>query len=816
MALGSRLVEYGRNAALLLVFALQASAFSTFQYNICNGLSNQLLIHASAIANAIQQKSTVVQVPDYFIVNGEQTSNDPVLPLPENSLPLDAAFDVLVLRQRVQELGIQMELVRWDSSKGSGDNTSQNASYTSLSKGQQPPDCPGLTWLSGADPHLVLQILKAFQPSSSLRKIIDMVRMHLEQQHQGGLNQGICFHHRDGADWHDHCQRWSALTELDGIYRGNCKAVASPVRRTKSNATASTSLLEVLQHRALTSTDRWIYYCGDHSVPEELQSQDQYTVVTKDQFISDQDKQTVQALKPGTPVRDLWALIDFYICGSLHYLVGNSVSTFSALQVALREQEGSYWYNSQSIPLGDVWNIYQIPIVYTYTELSDVKGKYMLQASIASVRQHMPRNKIYILYHGNEDTSFRLWLQRDQNVTLYQHEPTWKPAIEHMRLRGNALTSHLFLHRGNYFGTWQRIDIPKFIETEYCLLLDADTVILRPFTLRDFGLNLTYSLGMSAERHRHHVGSLLNAGVTLMNIPYMRATYDDFVQFVLDHVDGHAFNHPAPSDQGAYLDFYESTVQQISNFWNWKAYWGVKQKQDMFQQIKILHFHGIKPHDYVKKILGESCDKAIDDLCQRFRQPIFRFTVQQFLLAAASIPNFHQNYCESSFDLKKRRGCISILDGLKDRGYYSPSPGEMLQPDQSNPRHLTVQKDGYWDGDQSGLNANVVTVSRPIAALAAKEEGYKPSTKKLHELSYEYLNFSNEIELQRSLSYGDQVLPVLWLQFRMLLLTGVFLTFLLYAHFRTTRRLLFVLVCASVTMRHMLAFRAMEHHPTTL
>jgi hypothetical protein len=815
MAFRKGFVSYGKNEALLLLLCLQAAASSTFQYNICNGLSNQLLIHASAIAKAIQQESRVVQVPDYFIVNGEQTSDEPVLPIPENSVPLDVAFDILVLRQRVQELGIQMELVRWDSRKGSDDNGSHNTNSTLLRHGLQPPECPGLTWLAEVKPQLVLQILKAFQPSPYLRKIIDMVREPLERQHQRGLKEGVCFHHRDGADWHNHCQRWSALTEVDGIYRGNCEAVSSRVRLPKDNATAANaSLLELLQNRALTSTNRWIYYCGDHNVPEELHNQDQYTVVTKNQFITDQDKRTLQSLKPGTPVRDLWALIDFYICGSLHYFVGNSVSTFSALQVALREQEGSYWYNSQSIPLGDVWNIYQIPIVYTYTELSDVKGKYMLQASIASVRQHMPQNKIYILYHGDDDKSFRRWLQKDQNVTLFQHEPTWRHEIEHMRSRGNAHTSHLFLHSGNYFGTWQRIDIPKFIETEYCLLLDADTVILRPFTLRDFGLNLTYSLGMSAERHRHHVGNLLNAGVTLINVPHMRATYDDFVQFILDHVDGLPFNHPAPSDQGAYLDFYESTVQQISNFWNWKAYWGVKQKHDMFKQIKILHFHGIKPHDFVKKILGQSCDKAIDDLCQRFKQPIFRFTVQQFLLAAASIPNFHQNYCESTFDLKKSRGCISILDGLKDRGYFLPSAAGKQQADQSKTRRLSVQKDGYWDGDQFGLNARIVTVSRPTATTLALKE-YKLSPRKGHELSYDYLNFSNEIELQRSLSSREQVSSVLWLQFRMLVLSGALLTLLLYVYFPKNRRLLFVLVCGSVTIRHILAFRALEYHPST-
>lgn len=747
-----------------------------FEYNICNGLSNQLLIHASAITKAIQQQASVVRVPDYFIVNGEQTSDEPVLPLPENSVPLATAFDVSNLQQRLEQLGIRMELTRWED-----DNINN--------KDETRPDCPGLAWLSGVDPQVVLDILKAFEPSAVLRNMAQTVQ---SQFHSHGLakNNGVCFHHRDGQDWHDHCQRWSAQQAADGVYRGNCEAIPHK------------NLLELLENRALTSTDRWIYYCGDHEIPQELQSQTQYTVLNKDTILSLHDKQTIQAMKPDTQVRDLWALVDFFICGSLRYLVGNSVSTFSALQIALREQEGAYWYNSQSIPLGAVWSVYQVPIVYTYTELSATSGKYMLQASIASLRQHMPHNKVYILYHGDHDTEFRQWLW-DQRVTIFQHNPEWKDQIEQMRLSGNAGTSHLFLHAGNYFGTWQRIDIPKFIDTEYAMLIDADTLIIQPFTLNDFGLKLTQSLGMSAERYRHHVGMDLNAGVTLMNVAQTRASYDDFLQFILDHVQNPVYQHPAPSDQGAYLEFYNQTVQQLSPFWNWKAYWGVRDN-NVFDKVRILHFHGMKPHDYVRKLLGLPCHSAILELCDKYRQPIFRETIKRFLLTAASIPDFDQNYCTSTFhDPRLQKECAVILDGLA-RGNYNAIHQATNRAAQLSGRvrqrmHDKIATDGYLDGDNMGLNKKVVTVTRPAERIT-EGKANEQNKYKLRELSYDYLKQQKDESSSQSNSPASELL-----RFQLMSLTGFITLFMFYAHCRENRRLLFVLVCGSVVCRHVLA-----------
>ena len=215
-------------------------------------------------------------------------------------------------------------------------------------------------------------------------------------------------------------------------------------------------------------------YTRQHKVFQDIFNSISNVIVDDNTSINIKDL-LVSSTKQSTSNRDLYALVDFFVCASIPYFIGNSVSTFSALQIAIRNNEKSYWYNSQSIPLSTMIQGYSIPIVYTYTEHSKVSGKFLLQGSITSVRRHMPSNPIHILYDGNTDIEFLQWLQ-EKRVTIHYHNPTWRDPIEQMRLNGNSKKSNLFLHPGNYFGTWQRIDIPLFIKSEYCLLLDADTI----------------------------------------------------------------------------------------------------------------------------------------------------------------------------------------------------------------------------------------------------------------------------------------------------------------------------------------------------
>jgi hypothetical protein len=303
---------FNHPAVLLLLFVLLGTITratdNVYRYNICNGLSNQLLYHAASIAIAKEQ-SKLVEIPNHFIVNGEQASDDSVLPTAHNSVPFNVAFDAAYFLERMQELGIKATFVTFDFS-------------------HTPIPCAGMQSLQNADPEIVRRVLAAFRPSSTLQPLIAGISNAIEAR---GIDQGICLHHRDGQDWYNHCSRWSSIN--DGIYRGNCLGV--PGR----------TFVESLEDRGLKA-GKWVYYCGDHDIPRDLSDpKSSYEVVSRKDLMGPADTEAVLSIKKGAPsLRDLWALIDFYICRSLPHFIGNSVSTFSAIQIALREMENTFWY----------------------------------------------------------------------------------------------------------------------------------------------------------------------------------------------------------------------------------------------------------------------------------------------------------------------------------------------------------------------------------------------------------------------------------------------------------------------------------------
>ena len=584
-----------------------------FSYNICNGFSNQLLYHAAAIANAASEGFDVVEIPDHYILFGVQTSYwQNILPAKNNTLPFGHMFDQEFFLSTIQNAtGLEARLV---------DMTLQpNATA-----------CKGMDIFNPRNSALVAKIVAGFRPSKCMNEIIDLILQELNFS----ISDGVCLHHRDGQDWHDHCKRWHDIYYYDHVYRGNCLAEYDQ------------DTLHAIQYRGLHKPGRWLFYAGDHAIPSELVNATTQTdgsgqslltgaisrpeilrrahinstlirlLAAHEKMVENQYGIPKIADMNSITNRDFWSFLDFFVCRRLPTFIGNSVSSFSAIQIALRQT--AYWYNSQYIPLSDIWHVYQFPIVYTYTELSAIQGKFLLQASIESVHSLMPDNQIHILYHTDSqspDTIFRSWL-KDRGVIIHDHNPSWIRDIERMRKTGNRTSSHLFQHAGNYLGTWQRIDVPHFIESEYALLLDADTVLHRPFIIKDFGPNLTHSIAMSSELTKTKTPS--NAGVMLMNIPNLRKSYNAFLKFILDHSEtkGH-FGHASPSDQGAYLTFYNTTIQFLPYTFNTKPYFELPSDPNKIR-FKIFHFHGPKPHDYLNRLLfGKSCDVAFDFLCIR-------------------------------------------------------------------------------------------------------------------------------------------------------------------------------------------------------
>jgi len=147
-------------------------AEGAYKYNICNGLSNQLLYHAGPIALAIEKGYDKIEIPAHFIVNGVQNSTDDVLPTESNSVPFSRVFDDVFFSKQINDLGISVTFKTFDFN-------------------QPQIECSGMAVLEQANPTLVMKVLQAFQPSAILKQLIAKVKSG-----SGDFANAVCVHHR--------------------------------------------------------------------------------------------------------------------------------------------------------------------------------------------------------------------------------------------------------------------------------------------------------------------------------------------------------------------------------------------------------------------------------------------------------------------------------------------------------------------------------------------------------------------------------------------------------------------------------------------
>ncbi|CAK0880971.1 unnamed protein product [Prorocentrum cordatum] len=520
-----------------------------------------MLGHAANIAWAIRHAEAIM-IPDVFIMDGSQVVHDDALwkkntlPTPENSISFGAVFDTAELISEIKSHGANVTLVPY------------------MDKIQGKLDCSFTSTLQSSDPRVVTKILSSMGPSAGARSLLAGMRSAIVKyiNNKEGLlvdaadmfmgaspsHPGVCLHHREGEDWERHCAEWEARS------------------RSNRNCMSKKPLSQGVLRRTSHLRSPWIFYVGDRAIPREVASLGMPIVSRELAFPSTSEVVSAFTSRSIKSVpRDIGAVLDYFLCFSMSIFIGNSVSSWSAVQIAQRSGMAS-WYNSQFIPLASAWRTFHVPIVYTYTEGSSLSGKYLLQVSILSVKRSiMPGAVIHMLYHGigAGDADFRRWLL-ERGVVMHEHHPQWTSEVERLRLAGDTQASHLYSSQGNYLGTWQRIDIPFHLSVEYCLLLDSDTIVTREFTLADFGedSDLTIGMAQSSELNEND-GMPSNAGVTLMNVPFLRESVRQFHEFIFRHqTPDFAMG---PSDQGAYLEYYGPNIQFLSTRFNMKPYYQI-------------------------------------------------------------------------------------------------------------------------------------------------------------------------------------------------------------------------------------------------
>jgi hypothetical protein len=179
----------------------------------------------------------------------------------------------------------------------------------------------------------------------------------------------------------------------------------------------------------------------------------------------------------------------------------------------------------------------------------------------------------FLLYHGRPN-DFTAWMQRE-GVTVIDTAPSFLDALRRAQTTGT--------YHAHSIGHWLRLAIPQIEQTEsHILYTDCDVIFLRPYNWSA----IRPTIFAAAPEFRRDNWNYFNAGVMVLNVPAMRATYPEFEARIIDRISSGA--HPHYDDEMALNEAYRGHWDRLDPTLNWKPYWGFS------SAATLLHFHGPK------------------------------------------------------------------------------------------------------------------------------------------------------------------------------------------------------------------------------
>lgn len=564
-----------------------------FSFKVCNGFTNQRLaiVYGMLIA---RETGRVVVLPD-LLKDGKQSDIAQILASATNILPFGSVYDMHHFIFELKALNITAIAV--DSTDDECTLTLPGSDSTKVFVQpdayadhlhimlecplfQLPPD------VIFENQHFIFGVLNALKVNSHLSPFVADASYFL-----GSFN---FLHLRIESDWISHCASWDS-----GEIESNCLAntFELPTHLANKHITTSTPLYVALDWRNVVKP------IADF-VLNNLMAAGYKVVVQKDIF-------------PNLSLpREQSALIEYYLALHAHKFIGNSVSTFSALIILEREQRNLWasYYNMGDIPLAAFLPLYKMPWVFTYTGASP---HYDYMAKVA-VRSGIRNAKLtpYCIYNGTANDTMYQWLKA-AGVIMISHSPTWLGRLNEVfpYAMKNKEWSPLYESKSSIVGTMLRIDIPiiwQLYQYNYVLYTDLDVLFMKQVTLEKIkkhkGLPKSVFLA-------HEIVNTFpcNAGIILMNLPNMRMTHSALVNMSFSTNDL-LFPGYGPIDQGAINKYYRDDMNhscQLQELYNAKPY------KNGRKMPYIIHFHGPKPHDYLKWLERKQCRPSFQDLCRK-------------------------------------------------------------------------------------------------------------------------------------------------------------------------------------------------------
>lgn len=232
-------------------------------------------------------------------------------------------------------------------------------------------ECDWINTLKHSDQDVASLVLRTFKPSPLIQKIVDDVLIKLPAD-----KDIVCVHHRNGMDWLKHCEKWGHID--DGVWRKNCmnepgQTISSSIKKRllqnpvpiEAEGSEETSPGVEWVNKALPA----ILYVGDNLPPKDLEEAG-FEVFTRGWLLANEQQQadpevmknyagdldldvlsfilSTRGISCPHDFRDICSIVDFHVCSTTSHFVGNSVSTWSALQIAERLNSATQtatWYN---------------------------------------------------------------------------------------------------------------------------------------------------------------------------------------------------------------------------------------------------------------------------------------------------------------------------------------------------------------------------------------------------------------------------------------------------------------------------------------
>jgi hypothetical protein len=179
----------------------------------------------------------------------------------------------------------------------------------------------------------------------------------------------------------------------------------------------------------------------------------------------------------------------------------------------------------------------------------------------------------HMLYYGARN-EFTAWMEKN-GVRVIDTAPSFLATIQQAEAAGT--------YKAHSIGHWLRVAVPLVEqEHEFVLYTDCDVTFLHRVNWEA----IRPKIFAAAPEFKADNWNYFNAGVMVLNIPQMRATYPAFAAHITTRITDPNWYHY--DDEVALNEAYRGAWEQLDPRLNWKPYWGYNSR------ASILHFHGPK------------------------------------------------------------------------------------------------------------------------------------------------------------------------------------------------------------------------------